>query len=64
MPEVAYRYAIPDFPGVRRYGFHGWSHRWVAERYAEIARSPEPTIISLHLGGGSSVTAIRSWWRR
>ncbi len=59
MPEVACRYAIPDFPGVRRYGFHGWSHRWVAERYAEIARSPEPTIITLHLGSGSSLAAIQ-----
>lgn len=59
MPAVAYRYAIPDFPGVRRYGFHGWSHRSVAERYAVIAGSPAPTIITLHLGGGSSAAAIR-----
>lgn len=59
LPEVARRYAIPDFPGVRRYGFHGWSHRWVAERYAEIAGTPEPTIITLHLGGGCSAAAIR-----
>ena len=59
MPAVAYRYAIPDFPGVRRYGFHGWSHRWVTERYAEITGSPEPTIITLHLGSGSSAAAIR-----
>jgi acetate kinase len=59
MPEVARRYGIPDFPGVRRYGFHGWSHRWVTERYAALADSPEPTIITLHLGGGSSAAAIR-----
>ena len=58
MPPVAWRYAIPNFPGVRRYGFHGWSHRWVAERYAEVAGSPEPTIITLHLGSGSSAAAI------
>lgn len=59
MPEVSRRYAIPEFPGIRRYGFHGWSHRWVAERYAEMAGSPEPTIITLHLGSGCSATAIR-----
>ena len=45
--------------GVRRYGFHGWSHRWVTERYAAIADSPRPTIITLHLGGGCSAAAIR-----
>lgn len=45
MPPRAWRYAIPDFPGVRRYGFHGWSHRYVTEQYAALAGSPEPTII-------------------
>ena len=59
LPERAWRYAIPDVPGVRRYGFHGWSHRWVTERYAALAGSPEPTIITLHLGGGCSAAAIR-----
>lgn len=59
LPEVAWRYAIPDLPGVRRYGFHGWSHQWAAERYAEIAGSPEPTIVILHLGSGCSATAVR-----
>jgi acetate kinase len=59
LPERAWRYAIPELPGVRRYGFHGWSHRWVTERYEAIAGSPEPTIITLHLGGGCSAAAIR-----
>jgi len=59
MPERAWRYAIPELAGVRRYGFHGWSHRWVTECYAAIAGSPEPTIITLHLGGGCSAAAIR-----
>ena len=59
LPEVAWRYALPDSAGVRRYGFHGWSHRFVAERYAELAGSPEPTIVTLHLGGGCSAAAIR-----
>jgi acetate kinase len=58
LPARAWRYAIPDHPGIRRYGFHGWSHRFVTGRYAEIAGSPEPTIITLHLGGGCSAAAI------
>ena len=58
LPPRAWRYAIPEFPGVRRYGFHGWSHRSVAERYATLAGSSEPNIITLHLGGGCSATAI------
>jgi acetate kinase len=58
LPERAWRYAIPERAGVRRYGFHGWSHRYVTERYAALAGSPEPTIITLHLGGGCSAAAI------
>jgi acetate kinase len=59
LPEIARRYAIPEIPGLRRYGFHGWSHRYVAERYAELVCAPEPTIITLHLGGGCSAAAIQ-----
>lgn len=59
LPERAWRYALPGFPGVRRYGFHGWSHRSVTERYAELAGSPYPTIITLHLGNGCSAAAIQ-----
>lgn len=59
MPEVARRYALPATIGLRRHGFHGWSHRWVTERYADLAGSPEPTIITLHLGGGCSAAAIQ-----
>jgi acetate kinase len=58
IPPRASRYAIPEVPGVRRYGFHGWSHRYVTERYAILAGSPEPTIITLHLGSGCSAAAI------
>ena len=58
LPPSAWRYALPDFDGVRRYGFHGWSHRYVTERYADLAGSPEPTIVTLHLGGGCSAAAI------
>jgi acetate kinase len=58
LPPRAWRYAIPELAGVRRYGFHGWSHRYVTERYAALTGSPEPTIITLHLGGGCSAAAI------
>jgi acetate kinase len=58
LPPRAWRYALPEFAGVRRYGFHGWSHRYVTERYAVLAGSPEPTIVTLHLGSGCSAAAI------
>jgi acetate kinase len=58
LPPRAWRYALPEFAGVRRYGFHGWSHRYVTERYASLAGSREPTIITLHLGSGCSAAAI------
>jgi len=58
LPPRAWRYALPEIAGVRRYGFHGWSHRYVTERYAALTGSSEPTIITLHLGGGCSAAAI------
>jgi acetate kinase len=59
LPPCAWRYPLPDLPGVRRYGFHGWSHRFVVERYAELSGNPVPTLITLHLGSGCSAAAIR-----
>ena len=82
VPEAARRYAVPDAwhrAGIRRFGFHGASHKYVAERSAELLgredvaavarrlyldgprrRSGAPLrIISCHLGGSSSITAIR-----
>jgi acetate kinase len=59
LPERARRYALPPLPGVRRYGFHGWSHRSVVERYVALSGSPSPTLISLHLGSGASAAAIQ-----
>jgi acetate kinase len=58
LPERAWRYAVPAELEVRRFGFHGWSHRSVTQRYAELTGSIEPTIITLHLGGGCSAAAI------
>jgi acetate kinase len=65
MPPYAAHYAVPlawrSAHGVRRYGFHGLSHRWVAERYAELAGLPlrQVDLVSLHLGNGCSACAIR-----
>lgn len=63
MPEHAYRYAIPtEFytnDHIRRYGFHGTSHRYVSERATTLLGHPF-TGISCHLGNGSSITAIQN----
>ena len=64
MPPVAYTYALPyqyyQEDKVRRYGFHGTSHKYVAGRAAEILDKPieQLKLISCHLGNGSSITAI------
>ncbi len=64
LPEHAFLYALPyQFYrryGVRRYGFHGTSHRYVAYRYREITDTPrsEVKIVTLHLGNGASACAI------
>jgi len=66
MPEHAYLYALPyQFyrrHRIRRYGFHGTSHRYVAYRYRQLkGLSREQThIITLHLGNGCSAAAIRA----
>ncbi len=66
MPPKAYIYPLPyeyyEKYHIRRYGFHGTSHRYVSNRYAEITgKSLEGTkIISCHLGNGSSITAIEN----
>jgi acetate kinase len=59
LPERAWRYALPELGTVRRYGFHGWSHRSVVQRYAELSGNPQPTIVTLHLGSGCSAAAIQ-----
>jgi acetate kinase len=64
MPPKAYTYAIPyeyyENDKMRRYGFHGTSHRYVSQRCAEILGKPieELKIVSCHLGNGSSITAV------
>ena len=64
MPPVAYTYALPyeyyEQDKVRRYGFHGTSHKYVSQRAAVMLGKPieELKLISCHLGNGSSLTAI------
>ncbi len=66
MPPTAYLYGLPrelyDKFRIRRYGFHGTSHRYVASRALEIlGRKPENTnLITCHLGNGASITAIEA----
>lgn len=65
MPAHAYTYALPyemyEDLHVRRYGFHGTSHRYVAGRAAELLERPleDLNLITVHLGNGSSITAIK-----
>ena len=64
MPAKAFTYAIPyeyyKNDGIRRYGFHGTSHRYVSARCAELMGKPieELKLISCHMGNGSSICAI------
>jgi acetate kinase len=64
MPKYAYMYAIPYSLyvkyGLRRYGFHGTSHRYVAQRACEILKKEmcDLKIITCHLGNGASMTAV------
>jgi acetate kinase len=64
MPESTYLYGLPysiyKRYGIRRYGFHGTSHRYVASRVSKILGRPGTSlkIISCHLGNGCSITAI------
>lgn len=66
MPPKAYMYPIPyeyyEKYDIRRYGFHGTSHRYVSARCAEMMGKPieELKIITCHLGNGSSITAVKN----
>jgi acetate kinase len=65
MPEAAYLYAVPyewyGMYGVRRYGFHGTSHLYVSRRAAVLLgkKPSEVNLITLHIGNGVSLTAIK-----
>ncbi|WP_412055910.1 acetate kinase, partial [Bacillus haynesii] len=64
MPEQSYLYSLPyeyyEKFGIRKYGFHGTSHKYVTERAAELLGRPieELRLISCHLGNGASIAAV------
>lgn len=66
MPDYAYMYGIPyslyEKYGIRRYGFHGTSHRYVSKRACEFLGLPyeKQRIITAHIGNGGSITAIKN----
>lgn len=66
IPREAFLYALPielyNKEKVRRYGFHGTSHSYIAEKSAEFLHKPlnECNLITIHLGNGASITAIKN----
>jgi acetate kinase len=64
MPRKAYMYGFPynffDKYAVRRYGFHGTSHKYVAQEAAKFLKKRAPNLITCHLGAGSSLTAVKA----
>ena len=63
MPPVAYRYAIPTEyyknDSIRRYGFHGTSHKYVTKRAIELMGRKDIKLVNCHLGNGSSLSAVK-----
>lgn len=64
MPEKAFRYAIPNKlykeNSIRRYGFHGQSHKYVIKQALKTLKNENAKVISCHLGNGSSLTAYQN----
>ncbi len=64
LPQQAFRYAIPERyyrnEGIRVYGFHGTSHKYVSEQAIAYLDKSDAKIISIHLGNGCSITAIKN----
>jgi len=64
IPPVAYRIAIPNEfyqkHGIRNYGFHGTSHKYVSARAAEYLNKKDAKLITIHLGNGCSMCAVRN----
>ncbi len=64
MPAEAYRYAIPTEyyvnDSLRRYGFHGTSHKYVTKRAMELMGKTELKVVNCHLGNGSSLSAVKN----
>ena len=64
MPKEAYQYAIPNYyleeHKIRAYGFHGTSHKYVSEKAIEYLGAKSKNILTIHLGNGCSMSAIKS----
>lgn len=64
LPAYAFRYAIPYtlyvHEGIRVYGFHGTSHKYVCGKAMTWLQKPDAKLISIHLGNGCSITAVRA----
>jgi acetate kinase len=64
LPEKAFRYAIPKSlytdQYIRAYGFHGTSHKYVSERAIEYLNKPDTKLITIHLGNGCSMAAVKN----
>ena len=64
MSEKAFRYAIPESfykdLGIRAYGFHGTSHKYVSEQAMSYLNKPDAKLITIHLGNGCSMTAVEA----
>ncbi len=64
IPDVAHRYAIPnefyEKEHVRVYGFHGTSHQYVSKKAIKLLNKPNNKIITIHLGNGCSMTAVKN----
>jgi acetate kinase len=62
IPEEAFRYAIPEKlykeMGIRKYGFHGTSHKYVSEKAREYLNNKYAKVITIHLGNGASIAAV------
>ena len=64
MPDYAYRYPVPEEDytelKVRKYGFHGTSHKFVSNRASELLGKKDSKIIVCHLGNGASISAVKN----
>ncbi len=64
MPEKAFTYAVPfeyrEKYSIRRYGFHGTSHKFVSEEAAKLLGKEAPNLVTCHLGAGASVCAVKA----
>ncbi len=64
LPDYAFRYALPTAlyaeQGIRKYGFHGTSHQYVAAQAVAFLNQPDARLVTIHLGNGCSMAAVRN----